>query len=997
MTPKRVLSTLCVFAALCSPKVVTAQTFPSDYKTITCDGMASTDDLVDENQGQLNIVGEAGTPAYYYQTDGEFIYFRMRVDESPIGMGGQGKFQQFSWSFGVDTDGNTANGYEVLIILDGLNEVVKVVDFTAPDPDFEYSTATHAKVDQAGTSLNGTTDYFIEVAVPFADLNSLGVTGEMVIWGGSASNSSGDQKDLVCFNGTPGTLAEVPVDPVLVPTVCSMSDECPMVEPVCDTQSGLCVQCIVGGDCTGGQACVSNQCVAAGCGDGNVDNGESCDDGDADDTNACNNSCKVNTGFMMCLAAVDCADPDASCVGGTCVLQVGESLCTSDAGCEGNVSCGPSGVCGETGASCSANDQCLGTCIAGSCAVTSGLGGDCDTLDDDDCTGAVNCNAAGICGGDTAVCAQPDECVSGNCAALVCAPSVLCGNGSIDGDEACDDGDNDDTNDCNNSCKLNLGASGCNDDSDCVGDIGCGEGGVCGANTALCASNDQCVETCIGATCAAPPDVGGTCDAGENDDCAGAIACSSNGICGGDGAVCSTNLQCTNTCVSNTCATRSDPGGSCDVGDAADCSANVDCDANGVCGGNGADCTDNVQCVVTCLAGTCADEASAGEACDAGDNDDCVDMDAVCNQSTCQFPDGTGSCTGDNQTQVCISGMCAAGICDGTCGDSTLDDGEACDAGGANGPYPAVCSVRCRFNAGQACADSATCEEGLVCSVTSSCTQDRDADGVADTDDLDDDNDGIADVDESDGNDPSQDSDSDGLLDFQDPDAEGFVDANSDGTDDRYDFDSDGVPNHLDLDSDADTVFDLVEGGGKDEDGDGRVDSCVDENANGSCDMLEAVPLPLPNTDGADGPDFLDPDDDNDGISTLLEVTDAAVYGTDVDTDGVPNWLDLDSDGDGESDMDEGRGDDDSDGIPNYLDADMVSMPDGGMVMDGGVPDAIVTPDGSSPGTGGGKLPRFDGEVSGGALGCAVSPLRGAGGLLVLVLAVGLIVRRRRG
>jgi len=44
-------------------------------------------------------------------------------------------------------------------------------------------------------------------------------------------------------------------------------------------------------------------------------------------------------------------------------------------------------------------------------------------------------------------------------------------------------------------------------------------------------------------------------------------------------------------------------------------------------------------------------------------------------------------------------------------------------------------------------------------------------------------------------------------------------------------------------------------------------------------------------------------------------------YDNDVDNDGTPNYLDIDSDGDGTNDVDEGTGDADSDGIPDYLDA----------------------------------------------------------------------------
>lgn len=992
------LLSLIIALTLASAAPSYAQSFPSEgfFDAVTCDGATADDSTTDETADHRNIVGDMTDGAYFYATDDTYLYLRMRVDADPRGVGGQGAFKNFGWSFGIDTDMNAANGYEVLVVLDGITEEVRIIDFVAPDPDFAYSTATHANAVIAPTTFNGTTDWFVTIAVPFADLNTVGASGQLIIWGGTSANGTGVDKDFACFDGTPGTISLVPVDPIVVPTACINSSECPAVEPVCDTSAGLCVQCVGSADCGGAEACVDNVCVPAGCGDGNVDGAESCDDGDTNDTNACSNSCKVNTGFGACSVASDCADADADCVGGVCVLQLGESLCTRDVDCEGSIGCGASGVCGATGAPCASNGQCVETCVAGFCAAPSGLGGSCDSADDADCAGPINCNALGVCGGNTAVCAMDGECVSNSCAAMVCVPAVLCGNGTVDAGESCDDGDNNDTNDCTNSCKINLGALGCTDDGDCAGDVGCGEGGACGGTTALCTANAQCVETCIGNACAPPAMVGEACDGGDDVDCVGAVGCSAGGQCGGDGAACAANLSCVNTCIDSLCAPLGSVGEACDASDASDCAANVACNAAGVCGGSGSVCTTNAQCAQTCIGRMCGAAASAGEACDAGDSDDCADGQAVCNQSVCQFPDGTGSCTAGNQTQVCISGMCAAGVCDGTCGDGTVDDGESCDAAGSNGAYPAMCSLRCHLNAGQPCAQTMECEEGLVCSTSSSCIIDSDGDGIADTDDGDDDNDGIADLVESDGNDPTQDSDGDGLLDFLDSDAAGFVDANNDGVDDRYDFDSDGIPNHLDLDSDDDTIFDLVEAGGEDQDNDGRVDGCVDINSNGTCDMLESVPLPLPNTDGVDGPDFLDSDDDDDGLLTFVEATDGRTHGVDVDDDGLPNWLDVDSDDDGRSDADEGRADDDGDGIPNYLDSDGLVAPDGG-VPDGGVPDGSMTDGGAGDGAVTPGIPSPAGELTGGALGCAVGSLRGAGWFVsALIIGVALCRRRRR-
>ena len=246
---------------------------------------------------------------------------------------------------------------------------------------------------------------------------------------------------------------------------------------------------------------------------------------------------------------------------------------------------------------------------------------------------------------------------------------------------------------------------------------------------------------------------------------------------------------------------------------------------------------------------------------------------------------------------------------------------------------------------------------------------DSDGDGIADGQDVDADNDGIPNNSEYNSAlvtiDPFGDEDGDGIFNYtdnSDPALSSLTDSDNDGIYDEYDRDLDGIPNFFDLDSDNDGIPDATEANGgtlpigandngqfpgsdPDNDGDGLVDA-VDTAP--SDPGVFGTSLALNDTDG-DGvlPDFLDLDSDNDGIVDLVEAGgndfngDGRIDGfgdtdgdglanlvdsdnggtplpvTSSDADGLPDYRDLDSENDGDSDWDEGF-DDDNDG--NYVD-----------------------------------------------------------------------------
>ncbi len=234
-------------------------------------------------------------------------------------------------------------------------------------------------------------------------------------------------------------------------------------------------------------------------------------------------------------------------------------------------------------------------------------------------------------------------------------------------------------------------------------------------------------------------------------------------------------------------------------------------------------------------------------------------------------------------------------------------------------------------------------------------SDDLDRDGLLDDDDLDDDNDGIPDMLEGDGavdtdgdgvpDSRDLDSDNDGLLDLAesgadaaglDADGNGRIDAvhtvGANGLADAVestadsgqiaynggvllDTDADGVADFRDLDSDNDGIVDVIENGGSDGDGDGRLGS-GQPMVNGD-GVAAGGGQPLVDTDGDGQPDARDLDADGDGRNDVLEAG-----GSDADGDGRVDGF-SDSNGDGWNDGSAAAGapaDSDYDGVPDFQD-----------------------------------------------------------------------------
>jgi len=230
-------------------------------------------------------------------------------------------------------------------------------------------------------------------------------------------------------------------------------------------------------------------------------------------------------------------------------------------------------------------------------------------------------------------------------------------------------------------------------------------------------------------------------------------------------------------------------------------------------------------------------------------------------------------------------------------------------------------------------ADDDDASYGYPISAADPRTNDSDGDGIPNAYDADDesagtgdaDGDGLDDEEECSEGWPCQDADGDGTPDYAASDLDG--DGEIDGTD--LDDDDDGIPdaseNSIGVDPGGDHDTDGIQNfRDADDRGDGKGQDCADvPPEDGVCDRL-ATGFDL-DRDGT--PNHLDLDTDGDSI---LDTEESKPGTPDTDSDGVPDFLDLDSDGDGIADSDEAGDkslqtmarDSDGDGIPDYRDDD---------------------------------------------------------------------------
>lgn len=433
------------------------------------------------------------------------------------------------------------------------------------------------------------------------------------------------------------------------------------------------------------------------CGNSRVDDGEGCDDGNAVAGDGCDGTCKVENGYV-------CATPGAAC---TSTLYCGDGLPGPDESCDDKNQVSGDGCSSaclvESGYSCSTfGIACTPTAaqpVCGNGATEFG-----ETCDDGNTTSADGCS---------------NNCKTESgytCNGSSCTKDVTCGNGVLNSDEQCDDGNLSPGDCCNGRCQLenncrcaNPPAGSSHFGQICESTIVCGDGAVTGdeaCDDSNRASGDGCSSDChsveAGFNC---PQTGGACsvavvlcpnariDPGEecddgnsapSDGCSSSCKILGGYICPTPGALCQLKEYCGNGVVSYV------RGESCDdsnteAGDG--CSPTCTIEAGYSCDNSGANsiCTKEVCGNGRIAAGeTCDDKnATAGDGCSA----------------TCQLEPGFAC--------PVVGAPCRA-----ICGDQLKRGVEQCDDGDLESGDG--CNARCQLEAGYVCTDAGTCRK-TVC------------------------------------------------------------------------------------------------------------------------------------------------------------------------------------------------------------------------------------------------------------------------------------------
>ena len=331
----------------------------------------------------------------------------------------------------------------------------------------------------------------------------------------------------------------------------------------CDSLNGL------------AQRCLQGQCVDARCAEGDesfcTTLSSRCErDEECSTSSVCASPrCEKGICYEDALAANVCAVDDVCDLGQGCVPAPDEEPCTAEADCALN---GPANPCIETicavesglcvyrlrdnGTMCGSGQTCAqGVCVnEDACGNGTKDGEETDV----DCGGSV-CPGCALGG----ACLSTNDCDNGTCDTVesgTCEPFNTCGNGLLEGSEACDDHNRTPLDGCTSSCLREEGVV-CTTSAQCSSGY-CPDGvcrpsncvnGVMDADETDLNCGGSCLPCADGSMCLAPADCESLdCNAGT---CQTAPSCS-DGLQNGTELGVDCGGTCPLTCVSYDCSTQ---------------------------------------------------------------------------------------------------------------------------------------------------------------------------------------------------------------------------------------------------------------------------------------------------------------------------------------------------------------------------------------------------------------------------------------------------------
>ena len=211
-----------------------ALTFPADsgWVPLYQAGVYLGDPTTDGQNNGREIVGDATYPAVYVYYDGVDYFFRLRVNGTPLTTSGA-ELRSYGWGLLFDTDGDYSK-YEFALLVDGIREEIDFSENTVStgtgDPSDEaessippYPVATvysgagqNVRVSVADSTFDGDADYFLDVGVVAAALQSVGLdTATLAIIAGTSSNARSLSVDIAGTDTAgAGSIPDAVSDPV---------------------------------------------------------------------------------------------------------------------------------------------------------------------------------------------------------------------------------------------------------------------------------------------------------------------------------------------------------------------------------------------------------------------------------------------------------------------------------------------------------------------------------------------------------------------------------------------------------------------------------------------------------------------------------------------------------------------------------------------------------------------------------------------------------------